>query len=594
MTTEANAELLPTVLPNDGTAVVDSEDYDETPPVLPPRQNLPCGVKVCGVVTMFVIAVIVGSTGHAAYEAVFATIGEAEYVASAALIGGIDHSVDICDDPWTFFCGKYDEAHYMSGSTISDLSIVEWKRALKAFQVQKTGQASLFYDECMTQNASDVNTCDALYGNNVTLRWLWRSGITHSNIGISRMANPNPGRSHERSVVMWTLDDVSATDVYPITIGIDNDPCDLVELFNLVMCPDWASREVCLAPLFLVSGSVDKLCDAWIDAQTDPLALENARNTALKTCYKRVSRLNTPLDCFLQTAEFYPETNLPYLANKGRADSQKIQDWFERARNAVIEVAGPLGNDIVQRLKDVKLNAEWTAQNLPTPPAQLMQHSENGSFINLIAAHDAWQMETFMKETVQVYPRWAMDSWSINAYYSPGTNEIYVPDAMTTLLNPLETSTAGTLLFILSHELGHSFDPTSTALNENLISEPSKQVMYANTKKCLMSDYVNANETIGEDFADFIGIQALKRYVSNNLSGENDIKVKERSYTPAQQSLAAFGKFWCASTDNEASPGENRDPHSLPRDRVEQAVSRSISAFGYGTCSTRIETCDFV
>lgn len=585
------------LLENDGQPK-DEEEYHGTPPVLPPRQPLPFSVKVCGVVTLFTIAVIVGSTGHAAYEAAFTAIGEAEYVASASLIAGLDHTANICTDPWDFFCGKYEKSHYMSGSRIGDLSVAEWRKALKAYESQKTGQSAAFFDACVQRQADDASECDIVYSNTTTLRDLWRAGVAHSNIAISRMAHPDPARVNERSVVMWALDDTSGVEVYPVQIDQNNDPCKLVDLFELVMCPDWATAASCKAPQFLVAGNITVLCEAWTIVATNSNSSAEAMETAIDSCYARAARLSTPLGCFLRTAEYYPDTNVPYLAELRRTSSTNEADiavWFEAARSAVIEVAAPLGPKIKKRLEEVELHSGWTAQNLPTPPPQLsaaLPSNQNVSFVKATALHDAWQMESVMRQTTQVHPRWAMNSWSINAYYSPSTNEIYVPDSMSVLINPLEPATVGTLVFILSHELGHSFDPSSTAFNSNLMTLNELE-KYNNAKNCILSDYVNANETIGEDFADFIGIQAIATYVEEKMKTKNEIKVKERVYTPAQQTLAAFGGFWCASTDNDAAPGERRDPHSLPRDRVVQAVFKSTSAFGFGPCPSNPLACQF-
>ena len=578
----------------------DDADYGGMPPARPPRMPVPRGVKVCALATFFVVAMVVGSTGHAAYTAAFAAVGEAEYVAAAALIAGLDHTADVCTDPWTFFCGRYEQAHYMSGSRIGDLSTVEWRRALKAYEAQKTGQSAAFFDACVARGADDAAGCSAIYPDPATLRGLWRAGVAHSNIGISRMPHPDTARAHERAVVMWALNDTSGVDVYPTNVDAAADPCGLVDLFEAVVCPDWATAAECAAPRFLVAGEVAALCTAWTAVRRDPNASAVARAVAVDACYNRAARLASPLGCFLRTAEYYPDANLPYLA-VGRARSsggsgKGVAEWFEAARTAVIEVAAPLGPAVRARLEAVELHAGWSAQNLPTPPPQLHVGS-NGSdrkFVEAVAAHDAWQMETEMREATQVHPRWAMNSWSINAYYQPSTNEIYVPDSMAALVSPIEPATVGTLLFILSHELGHAFDPTSTVLDAGLlVSAGPEAARYAAAKQCILSDYVNANETVGEDFADFIGIQAVAKYVAGKMGTKNEIRVKERTYTPAQQTLAAFGGFWCASTDNDAAPGESRDPHSLPRDRVVQAVVKSTSAFGFGPCPTNPAPCRF-
>lgn len=560
-----------------------NDDYEEKiEPVdlsIPPKiKTTSTGVKICGVSVLFIIAAVIGSVGHAAYDTVFHTYSINQFVTSAALVGGTDFSVDVCTDPWNFMCGLYDKSHYIDGSAIGDMSIKEWKQALNAYTNHGYGQSKLFFEKCKSflNGDEDIeNECASIFEKDYdSYETIWRIGYPVLGIATSRMANPY--KREERLIVIWPYGDT--TQVYPEIITLQNDPCNLVQIFNRVACFSDTSSIECQSPRFLLAGSKNILCERWKKInENKTIASLNATNQAKEFCMTQSKEIYTPLSCFLLTSQYYPDTNYPYLEtlpSKEKRD-EHLQLWFDRAKTSVLEVVKPLGSSIQEKIKNINMHSSWTSQNLPTPPVQLNENIDSISFTKLIFLHDKWKTNEDLRQTTYVYPRWEMNSWAINAYYSPATNEVFIPDAMSSLGNNYVPAIIGTILFIIGHELGHSFDPTAfPPMNAQ------NSTIYRHYVNCLKSNYTTENLTIGEDWADFIGMEAMVNYM-NKVQENYDIKLKEMTITTSQQVLIAFGQFWCSSTDKLIDPNKLTDVHSLPTDRVRQAVIRRAASFGF-------------
>tara|TARA_B110000902_G_scaffold267177_1_gene358814 strand:+ start:57890 stop:59617 length:1728 start_codon:yes stop_codon:yes gene_type:complete len=535
----------------------------------PSKKPLSAGVVLCATVILFVVAAVVGSAGHAAYEAIFTTIDRATFVASAALIGGIDEHADVCTEPWAFMCGMYDDSHYMSRSHIGDMGMAERKRAFVAFVASGGGAANVFYARC-TQYAErpDASMCTHMYTGNYTLAEMWQRGMAPNSIGISR--TPDPYSHGVRTVVLWDGTESPDIELYPELLTCDDDPCDLCDLFRSIMCSGWATPLECELPRFLVYGTVSGLCARWRELRANVSHYaEIAAAEAQDQCFVTMARAASDMGCFTKTAAYFPDTNTPYLqADKARAENEAaVAEWFGRARDMAVQIAAPFGPGVQAQLRGVVLHAGWEATNLPVPPAQLAVATADVSLAETFAAYDRWALDETMRTAVHTYPKWEMNSWSINAYYTPSENAIYVPNAMATLLSPIEAVTVGTLMFVIAHELGHAFDPASPAMHAGT-GGPTDA--YAKLKECLYSNYSSKGLTIGEDWADFIGMKVVTAYASR--VGSRDIHVSDAKYTAAQQILMAFGGFWCAATDDDPDPNGLQDPHSLPKDRVARAV----------------------
>lgn len=572
-------ELLPTA------KVAAVRDRDPDPDPRPVKKAPSAGVVLCGTVVLFVVAAVVGSAGHAAYEAVFASADRASFVASAALISGIDEAADVCTKPWKFMCGKYDGSHYTARSHIGDIGMGERKKAFTAFVANGTGAAKAFYDRCAQYTKRpDASMCAHMYRTNYTLPEMWQRGMAPNSIGVSR--TPDPYLRGVRTVVMW--DDTESPDVelYPELLTCSDDPCELCDLFRSVMCSGWATPLECELPRFLVYGTVPGLCARWRELQTNVSHYaETAAAEAQDQCFVTMARAASDMGCFLKTAAYFPDTNTAYLqavSSARSAQQASVTEWFNRARDVAVQIAAPFGPSVQAQLRQVVLHAGWGAANLPVPPGHLAVATAGVSLAESIAVYDKWALDETMRTAVHTYPKWQMNSWSINAYYTPSENAVYIPDAMASLVSPIEAITVGTLMFVIAHELGHAFDPASPAIH-SVDGGPTHA--YLTLKGCLYSNYTSKGLTIGEDWADFIGMKVVAAYASNVKS--HDIRVSDAKYTAAQQILMAFGGFWCAATDDDPDPNGLQDPHSLPKDRVARAVQSFARELGFACPSAR-------
>ena len=356
----------------DDALITDESDHDDTPPQ-PAVPRPRTGVMMCGTVVLFVVAIVVGSIGHAAYEATYVTLDRGTFVSGAALVGAVDETANVCTDPWTYLCGKYSKAH-TSGSHINDKGTAERRDALDAFTESGSGPAKTLFNRCLTYSLRpDASACDAMYTENYTLSTAWRRGITPNDIAFSRV--PNPYIRGVQTVVIWVKTETQNAELYPTSVTCHDDPCDLCTLYRTAVCPDWATALECSAPRFLVYGSIDGLCSRWKYAvRNTSLVLQQAVQDARDECYVTMSRVVSPMGCFLKVAEYYPSVNTPYLMSKhDRYDTNvAIGEWFARVRSVALRLAVPFGQRVLEQIQSISFHTGWHATNRPIPPLQLL------------------------------------------------------------------------------------------------------------------------------------------------------------------------------------------------------------------------------
>ncbi len=180
---------------------------------------------------------------------------------------------------------------------------------------------------------------------------------------------------------------------------------------------------------------------------------------------------------------------------------------------------------------------------------------------------------------------WHISPQTVNAYYSPVTNEICFPAAI--LQYPFFDMRAddafnyGAIGVVIGHEMTHGFDDQGRQFNKdgnfaNWWSEEDAKSFNERTKviidffdKIEVLPGLNANGklTVGENIADhgglMIAMQAFK-----NATRENPLPTEE-GFTPEQRFYLAYSNVWAGNVrDEEIRNLTKTDPHSLMRWRV--------------------------
>ena len=191
--------------------------------------------------------------------------------------------------------------------------------------------------------------------------------------------------------------------------------------------------------------------------------------------------------------------------------------------------------------------------------------------------------------------RWYMSPQTVNAYYSPLSNEICFPAGI--LQSPFFDPEAddainyGAIGVVIGHEMTHGFDDQGrqfdkdgnlrnwwaeedavafNALADVLVAQFDSVVVLGDT-------HANGRFTLGENIADQGGLRVAYTAYQNSLketpAGDID------GFTPAQRFYLAYANVWAANIrDEEILSRTKTDPHSLGRWRV-NATLRNIEEF---------------
>lgn len=185
---------------------------------------------------------------------------------------------------------------------------------------------------------------------------------------------------------------------------------------------------------------------------------------------------------------------------------------------------------------------------------------------------------------------WHMTPQTVNAYYSPMTNEICFPAA---ILQPPyfdpeadDAQNYGAIGVIIGHEMTHGFDDSGRQFDKNGNLEdwwsPADSDSFNALADKLVAQFdaievapgVNANGrfTLGENIADQGGLRiamtAFKNAAEGNLQEEKD------GFTPIQRFYIAYANVWAGNIrEEEIKTCTKMDPHSIGRLRTNATLS---------------------
>lgn len=180
---------------------------------------------------------------------------------------------------------------------------------------------------------------------------------------------------------------------------------------------------------------------------------------------------------------------------------------------------------------------------------------------------------------------WHISPQTVNAYYSPVTNEICFPAAI--LQYPFfdmrgdDAFNYGAIGVVIGHEMTHGFDDQGRQFNKegnfaNWWSEEDAKSFNERTKviidffnKIEVLPGLNANGqlTVGENIADHGGLKIAMQAFKNATKG-NPLPVKD-GFTAEQRFYLSYSNVWAGNVrDEEIRNLTKTDPHSLSRWRV--------------------------
>nr|WP_245207026.1 M13 family metallopeptidase [Barnesiella sp. WM24] len=191
--------------------------------------------------------------------------------------------------------------------------------------------------------------------------------------------------------------------------------------------------------------------------------------------------------------------------------------------------------------------------------------------------------------------RWYMTPQTVNAYYSPLSNEICFPAGIlqAPYFNPDAdpAENYGAIGVVIGHEMTHGFDDQGSQFDKdgnfaNWWTEADKEKFESLTSGLaeqfdniivLGDTHANGRFTLGENIADQGGLRVAYTAYHNSL-GDSEGKVID-GFTPDQRFYLSYANVWAGNIrDEEILLRTKTDPHSLGRWRVNGSL-RNIEPF---------------
>lgn len=190
---------------------------------------------------------------------------------------------------------------------------------------------------------------------------------------------------------------------------------------------------------------------------------------------------------------------------------------------------------------------------------------------------------------------WHMTPQTVNAYYSPSTNEICFPAAI--LQPPYFDKTAddaqnyGAIGVVIGHEMTHGFDDSGRQFDKNGNLDDWWTKEDADSFKTLADRLVaqfdaievapgvhaNGRYTLGENIADQGGLRVALTAYLNAAKDQNPTDID--GFTPLQRFYIAYSQVWAGNIrEEEIKLRTKTDPHSLGSLRV-NATLRNLQPF---------------
>lgn len=348
-----------------------------------------------------------------------------------------------------------------------------------------------------------------------------------------------------------------------------------------------------------ISSSTGVLSDDFYDADFEMFDKIMSGIEEKKPLWKRAMAI--PNSMFgeavgqLYVAKYFPKENKEYmiklvenLKNSLRKHIENLSWMSDLTKSKAIEKLNSLKSKIgyPDKWKDY-------SEIIITPELSYMD--------NVLKASEWFTKDNFSKMDKPVdKEEWYMTPQTVNAYYSPLTNEICFPAGI--LQPPFFDITAddaqnyGAIGVVIGHEMTHGFDDSGRKydLNGNLSNWwqqededefkllTDKLVEQFNKVEVADGVYANGTYTLGENIADQGGLRVAMTAWLDNCKESQDTIID--GFTGIQRFYLAYAGVWASHIrPEEILVRTQSDPHSLAVNRVNitlRNITPFVDAFG--------------
>lgn len=174
----------------------------------------------------------------------------------------------------------------------------------------------------------------------------------------------------------------------------------------------------------------------------------------------------------------------------------------------------------------------------------------------------------------------ALSEVSVNAYYSPMDNAVYIPSSVMFLLGDKDDyyERLGTIGMIIAHEITHGFDYNGSLFDDkgnlnnwwndldrsNYSKLKDKVSDYYSKIKVIGGKYIDGDKTVNENIADMGAVKTITGVALERGASDEELKIM----------YSSFAKFWRSqATDSYTKLLLLNDSHSPNKYRVNAVLS---------------------
>ncbi len=389
-------------------------------------------------------------------------------------------------------------------------------------------------------------------------------------------------------------------DIYFRELGVDNikraniTSIKFIEFLNGFL-PTLSERQIKDLMIFkLISSSSSLMSDDFSAADFELYDRVMSGVEEMEPRWKRV--MTIPNSMFgeavgqLYVEKFFPERNKEYMKELVANLKKALQKHIK----ALTWMSDETKQKALEKLDTLKVKIGYPDKWKDYSGIEI--DPEKSYLENVSEASKWYAQDNYSKNEKPVdKDEWHMTPQTVNAYYSPSTNEICFPAAILQApyfdVDADDALNYGAIGVVIGHEMTHGFDDSGRKfdsdgnLNEwwttkdaeefNKLAEKLEKQF--NSVEVAPGVYANGKFTLGENIADQGGLRialtAYKEVIKNDVSSELD------GLSPLQRFYLSYANVWADNIrDEEILVRTKTDPHSLGRYRVNETL-RNLTPF---------------